>query len=191
MASKSTKKGSGKSKAAKKTTTEVEETPAPKKGKQSKDGLQRLLDAEPQANHVAFSEWLVENGGPEIDPKHVQLVVVGYKKYQRSPAAVEAREADREAKAEEKAARAAAREEKAKEREAKAAEREERKAAREKARAEKTEKAASKKTAAASSAPKKGKKGKVDKPTPSASASKGGGKKKAATKKTAAKKAAF
>lgn len=72
--------------------------------------LERLLAADPLANHKAFADWVVANGGPKISPKHVQIVVIGYKKFQRSPQAVEAREAAKSAREEAKAERAAARE---------------------------------------------------------------------------------
>lgn len=110
-----------------------------------------LTEKQVQPNWRAFSEYVQEHGGPSIKPEHVGVVLTGYKYFQKSDSAVEARNEASAAREERKAEREAARERLAKERAEKAAEREERKAAREKAAA--TKKTAVKKTAAAASKP--------------------------------------
>jgi hypothetical protein len=168
------------------TTTDVEDYAAG-----GEDTLVKVLNPDSvRPNIQSFVDWVVEQGGPKINPKHAQVVVTGYKRFQKSDAAKSAREEAVAAKAEARAEREAAREQRAKDRAAKAEERAERAEAREKAKAEKAAKA--KKSPAEASAP-KGKKGKAAKPTPTASAGKSAGaptaKKTAAKKK--AKKAAF
>jgi hypothetical protein len=160
-----------------KKSKKAEETPA------TNNGLERVLNRTTvQPNWKAFSAFVEEAGGPKINPKHVGIVLTGYKYFQKSDSAVAAREEAAEEKAAAQAERDAAREARAKEKAAKAAEREERKAAADKASKEKAAKAT--KSAAAKS-----------KPTPKASAGKATAK-KAAAKKTASKngkgaKAAF
>lgn len=135
-------------------------------------GLQRVLNKTAiQPNWKAFSEFVKAADGPTISPKHVGIVLTGYKYFQKSDSAVSAREEAAAEKAAAKEERDAAREARAKERDAAKAEAEEKKAARDKAAKEKAAKA-TKSPAAAS-------KGKA---TPKASAG------KAAAKKTAAKK---
>lgn len=147
--------------------------------------LERVLNPENvRPNIKAFCEWVEAQGGPKINPKHAQVVVTGYKKFQRSEDAVSAREAAKTARAEAAAERAAAREAKSKEREAEKAARAEARAEREAAAKEKAAK--STKTAAKASAPK----GKAAKATPAAATGKAAAKKTAA-KKTSKAKAAF
>lgn len=151
------------------------------------DSLSKVLNpTSVRSNITAFVDWVESQGGPKINAKHAQIVLTGYKKFQKSEEAVSAREAAAAEREEAKAARVAAREEKAKEREAAAAERAERRAEREKAKAAKAEKG--KKSAAAASKP-KGKKAAAAKPTPTAKAGKATA--KTAAKKKSAKKAAF
>lgn len=180
MATKSgTKKGAkksaskaGKQTAAKKTTTVDPE-----------EALNKVLNPESvRANIVAFCEWVAENGGPTIKPEHAQIVVTGYKRFQKSDAAVEARKAAAAERAEAKEARAKAREEKRAEVAKRKEERAEARAQRDKDKAEKAAK--SKKTAAAASKPTKSKAGK-------ATAKKAAAKKSTAKKKKGASKAAF
>lgn len=147
------------------------------------DPLAKVLNpTSVRPNIQAFVDWVEENGGPRLNAKHAQVAITAYKRYQKSDAAVTAREAAAAEKAEAKAARERAREERRAAQAEKAAEREERKAAREKAAAERKAKKTT--SAAKASAPKKGKKAEAASPKARA------GKKTAATKKTAAKKTA-
>lgn len=134
-----------------------------------------------QPNWKAFSEYVEQAGGPKINPKHVGIVITGYKYYQKSDMAVSAREEDAQQRAAAKEERDAAREERRQAAEQRKQEAAERKAERDKAAKEKAAKAT--KTAA-----------KASKPTPRATAGKATATKKAAAKKPAAKsrgKAAF
>lgn len=148
------------------------------------DGFDRVLNRDTvQPNWKAFSAFVEEHGGPKINPKHVGIVLTGYKQFQKSDAAVASREeaaAAKEAEREDaQAASADKREEAAARREAAA----EAKAGRDAVKAEKA--AAAKKSAAVASKPKRTTK--VAKPTPTATA----GKVKTAKKKSSATKAAF
>lgn len=129
-----------------------------------------------QPNWKAFSEYVVENGGPRIKPEHIGVVLTGYKFYQKSDAAKAAREEVSTTVAQTREQKAAAKAERAKQAEARRAEQAEAKAGKEKtaSKAGKTAAAASKpaKKVAASSA--------ATKAAPAA--------KKAAAKKTAAPK---
>jgi hypothetical protein len=138
-------------------------------------GLDRVLNRDGvQPNWKAFADFIEEHGGPKINPKHVGIVLTGYKFYQRSDAAVTSREAAQAAKAEAKAEREAAREQRAADRAKAAAERKEAAAAKPAAK-KAVKKAAPKKTAAAASKP----------------AAKKTAVKKTAAKKGASRKAAF
>jgi DNA-binding protein HU-beta len=155
MAPKKSRKTAPAKKAVEETTTEP-----------TGSGLERVLNRDSvQPNWKAFSAFVEAAGGPKINPKHVGIVLTGYKYFQKSDAAVSAREEAASAKAEAKAEREAAAEQRAKDRAAKAEER------------ETARKAAKKATSAKKATPKK---------TTAAAASKP----KQAVKKTAAKKSA-
>lgn len=159
-------------------------TKAVREPKTEEETLDRLFNpTSVRGNIQAFVEWVEANGGPKINAKHAQIVVTGYKRFQRSDQAKESRAAVAAERLEAKEARAAARAEKAKEREAAKAERAEKRAEAAKAKQEKAAKAT--KTAAAASKPKGGKTAKA---TPTATAGKATAK-KAASKKTASKAA--
>lgn len=135
------KSKSGGTKSARKSAP-VETEDEEDEGTATVSGIERVFNRENLLpNWTAFSEYVVEHGGPKIKPEHVGIVLTGYKYFQRSDAAVTAREeaaAQREAAKEE---REAAREQKARERAERAAEREEARAARATKKAGKTEKA--------------------------------------------------
>jgi hypothetical protein len=153
MAPKKSRKTAPAKKAVEETTTEP-----------TGSGLERVLNRDSvQPNWKAFSAFVEAAGGPKINPKHVGIVLTGYKYFQKSDAAVSAREEAASAKAEAKAEREAAAEQRAKDRAAKAEERETARKAAKKATPKKTTAAAAskpkqavKKTAAKKSAAKKG-----------------------------------
>lgn len=136
-------------------------------------GVERVLNrTSVQPNWSAFSRFIEDAGGPKINPKHVGIVLTGYKYFQKSDAAVEAREEASAAKEAAREEREAARELKAKERAQAAKDKADRAAARD-AKAK-----AGKKTAAASS--KSGTKAtKATKATPAKKKGKKAGKKSA------------
>lgn len=145
--------------------------------------LEKVLNPDSvRPNIQAFVDWVEEQGGPKMNAKHAQVAITAYKRFQKSPAAVEARTAAAAEREEAKAAREAAREEKRAAAAKRAEEREERRAEREKSKAERAAK--SKKTAAAASAPKKAAKATAGKATAKKAAAK-----KSATKKKASKAA--
>jgi hypothetical protein len=139
-------------------------------------GLDRVINREAvQPNWRAFSDFIEAAGGPKINPKHVGIVLTGYKFYQKSDDAVAAREeaeAEKEAAAEAREAAKAKREEA---RAAKAAEREEKKAKASEAKKAKAAKAS--KSAAAASKPKKATKAKDSEASKPKTAKKKAGKK--------------
>lgn len=59
-----------------------------------------LADKEPSHLHKAYAVWIEEKTGVAVNVKDVQLAVVLYQKYQKSPENIERREAEREEKAE-------------------------------------------------------------------------------------------
>lgn len=141
-----------------------EETMASKTSKSSKSKKTAVSptvahimeDTDIRPNVAAFVEWVVENGGPEIDEHHAQICIGAYKYYQKSDKAVETRLAASAAREEEREQRKAAAEAKRAAAKAKAAEEAEAKAAKA------AKKTTSKKTSAAKdSAPKSAKAGKA------------------------------
>src|SRR5688572_1050724 len=66
-----------------------------------------------QPNWEAFSDLVVKNGGPRIDPAHIGIVNTAYKFYQGSPEAVEVRQRVSQSVAEAREAREAKRSEEA------------------------------------------------------------------------------
>lgn len=83
-------------------------TAAPAKKTASKpEGIKRVLSRDKvQPNWEAFSEFVVANGGPKIDPAHVGIVLSGYTYYQKSDAAKASRDAAAEKRAAADAAKA-------------------------------------------------------------------------------------
>jgi DNA-binding PucR family transcriptional regulator len=138
--------------------------------------VQRILESagDTRPNVAAFVQWIVDQGGPEMDVEHTQIVISSYKHFQKSDAALAYRSEVASSREEQQAARDAAREEARAAREAKKA-----------AEAAKKEKAAAK-TAKST----KGKSTAAKESVPKAAAKKAPAKKVAAAKSPAKKKAA-
>lgn len=114
-------------------------------------GMDRIAQRkDTQPNWEAYSDFVVEHGGPRIKPNHIGIVLTGYHHYQKSDLAKEVREQVAAERAEKAAEREAAQQQRAKDRAAREEEKAERAAARE---AKATKKTATKKTAAAASKP--------------------------------------
>lgn len=185
MVRKATKKTTGKAAKAKpapvvEDNTDVEESEDSERVTGIDRVIQRVVkDKNVQPNWEAFVEYVKDHGGPTLSVRDVGIVVTGYKYFQKSDHALQAREVVSQTREEARAAREAAQEQREQER----AQREQEKSARAEAREAKAAKktAASKKSAAAAS---------KAKATPKATAGKKTVAKKATGKRTA-KKAAF
>ena len=79
-----------------------------------------LADKEPSHLHKHYAVWIEERTGVAVDVKAVQLAVVLYQKYQKSPENAERREQEREEKEAKEAEAKQAREKAAAEKKAKA-----------------------------------------------------------------------
>ena len=166
-----------------KKTTAKPQAVEPEAAESTSPGIERVFTKVVEGKNIqpnwrAFSEYVVEHGGPTIKPEHVGVVLTGYKYFQKSDSAVSAREEAAQIKADAKAERDAAREQRDRDRAAKAKEADEARAAREASKG-KSSKTAKKAAAASKPAAKKA--------TVKTTATK----KTAAKKKGAAKKAAF
>lgn len=116
--------------------------------------VQRILESTDniRPNVAAFVRWIEEQGGPELDLEHTQIVISSYKHFQKSDAALNYRSEVASTREEQQAQRDAEREEARKAREAKRAEEA---AAKEKAAAKSTKSTKGKQSAAKASVPAK------------------------------------